>query len=91
VGVCAGILSTVGYVFITPALEKRIGLKDTCGVHNLHGMPGVLGGLVAALVAWLRYDVNKAVLEYVSAPQYCCRPRGGVLVSCVCPKELKKN
>ena len=51
VGACAGVLSTCGYVYAQPWLEERAGLFDTCGVHNLHGMPGVLGGLVAALSA----------------------------------------
>jgi len=51
IGTVAGILSVVGYVYIQPALERGIGLHDTCGVHNLHGMPGILGACISAVVA----------------------------------------
>ncbi len=43
-------------------LESRIGLRDTCGVHNLHGMPGLLGGLTAALISVTSYGGNKGVM-----------------------------
>jgi len=49
IGSAAGILSVIGYAYIQPALEKAIGLHDTCGVHNLHGMPGVLGAILSAI------------------------------------------
>ena len=45
IGLVAGTLSTVGYAIIAPKVEKLIKGTDTCGVHNLHGMPGILGGL----------------------------------------------
>jgi ammonium transporter Rh len=50
IGLLAGALSTIGFVFIQPRLESKIKLVDTCGVHNLHGMPGLLGGLTAIVV-----------------------------------------
>ncbi|PNH12195.1 Ammonium transporter Rh type A [Tetrabaena socialis] len=54
VGALAGLLSVTGYALATPALEgSGLALRDTCGVHNLHGMPGVLGGLASALFTWL--------------------------------------
>jgi len=45
IGVLAGTLSTYGYAVIAPKVERLIKGTDTCGVHNLHGMPGILGGL----------------------------------------------
>ncbi|KAG1938586.1 ammonium transporter Rh type C [Pimephales promelas] len=51
VGFCSGIVSTLGYLFLTPFMEKTLKIQDTCGVHNLHGMPGIIGGIVGAITA----------------------------------------
>ncbi|XP_062327191.1 rh family, C glycoprotein a [Osmerus eperlanus] len=51
VGFFCGILSVFGYLFLTPFLEKHLKIQDTCGVHNLHAMPGVIGGIVGAITA----------------------------------------
>lgn len=50
IGALAGALCVAGYVFVQPLLQARFKIVDTCGVHNLHGMPGLLGGLIAVLV-----------------------------------------
>uniref|UniRef100_A0A8C5DPM1 Ammonium transporter AmtB-like domain-containing protein n=1 Tax=Gouania willdenowi TaxID=441366 RepID=A0A8C5DPM1_GOUWI len=51
VGFCCGIISTLGYIFLTPFMEKYLKIQDTCGIHNLHAMPGVIGGIVGAITA----------------------------------------
>jgi len=45
VGGLAGIVSVLGYIYLTPFLRERWSIHDTCGVHNLHGLPGIIGGL----------------------------------------------
>jgi ammonium transporter Rh len=50
IGCLAGAICVVGYVFIQPKIQSVFKIVDTCGVHNLHGMPGLLGGLVAIFV-----------------------------------------
>ncbi|XP_072529748.1 ammonium transporter Rh type C-like 2 [Salminus brasiliensis] len=51
VGFCCGIISTLGYIYLSPFMEKKLKIQDTCGIHNLHGMPGVIGGIVGAISA----------------------------------------
>ncbi len=53
IGALAGIVSAVGFLKLSAILREKINLHDTCGVHNLHGMPGVLGGIIGAISASL--------------------------------------
>ena len=54
IGIFAGTVSTFGFSRLMFFLERTIGLHDTCGIFNLHGLPGVIGavwGCVAAACA----------------------------------------
>ncbi|XP_063709670.1 ammonium transporter Rh type A [Culicoides brevitarsis] len=51
IGIISGVLSVVGYVYITPFLFSKLRLADTCGVNNLHGMPAVLSAIFSAIYA----------------------------------------
>lgn len=53
IGGIAGIISAVGFLTLGPFLLNKINLHDTCGVHNLHGIPGVIGAVVGAISASL--------------------------------------
>lgn len=44
-----------------PLIQKRLRIHDTCGVHNLHGMPAILAGIFGALVA---ARANEAYYDY---------------------------
>eukprot|EP00298_Acanthocystis_sp_HF-20_P003023 c13401_g1_i1.p1 GENE.c13401_g1_i1~~c13401_g1_i1.p1 ORF type:complete len:441 (+),score=177.45 c13401_g1_i1:20-1342(+) len=58
VGFFAAACSTYGFNRIQPILETKFRLYDTCGVHNLHGMPGIIGGIAGAIASSVAtYDV----------------------------------
>ncbi|XP_008217364.1 ammonium transporter Rh type A isoform X4 [Nasonia vitripennis] len=65
IGSAAGAISVLGYKYLTPLIQKRLRIHDTCGVHNLHGMPAVLAGLFGALLAGLanEADYNYSLYE----------------------------
>ncbi len=50
VGSIAGAVSTAGFRFIRPVLQK-FRIHDTCGVSNLHGLPGLLAGIFGIILA----------------------------------------
>lgn len=65
IGALAGVISAIGFLKLSSFLQEKIGLHDTCGVHNLHGIPGVMGGVIGAISASLADSSfeNQAALE----------------------------
>jgi ammonium transporter Rh len=47
-GFVAGLVSCLGYTMLTPLLSK-CGIQDICGVHNLHGMPGIISAVIGMI------------------------------------------
>jgi ammonium transporter Rh len=50
IGLIGGMLSSFGFKKIGPFLADKIGLSDTCGVHSLHGIPGIFAAIVSAII-----------------------------------------
>ncbi|NXC33489.1 RHAG protein, partial [Campylorhamphus procurvoides] len=63
IGVLAGIVSVLGFQFLSPLLESKLNIQDTCGVHNLHGLPGILGGIAGIVVTAIKSEKNGHVLS----------------------------
>lgn len=50
-GFIGGAISTLGFAYLSSCLKTKCCLYDTCGVHNLHGLPGILSGLASIVSA----------------------------------------
>ena len=50
-GFITGSISAFGFAYLSAFVKKHIKLHDTCGVLNLHGIPGVIGALLSAIMA----------------------------------------
>ncbi|ETE67417.1 Ammonium transporter Rh type A, partial [Ophiophagus hannah] len=61
IGSTAGIISVVGYKYLSPLLASKLKIQDTCGVHNLHGLPGLLGGIASIIAAAVQVNSNVSV------------------------------
>ncbi len=86
IGLIAGTISVVGHVIIQPRLQKATGGVDTCGVHNLHGMPGIFGGIVAlALVASPLWQLTGIIMTVIFAITM------GIVVGFIASRLGRKN
>ncbi|XP_075000987.1 ammonium transporter Rh type A [Calonectris borealis] len=61
IGSIAGIISVLGFHFLTPLLASKLNIQDTCGVHNLHGLPGILGGIAGIIVTAIKEEDRAGV------------------------------
>ncbi|NXP68290.1 RHAG protein, partial [Chloropsis cyanopogon] len=62
IGVIAGIVSVLGFQFLTPVMASKLKIQDTCGVHNLHGLPGILGGIAGIIVTAIKTEIRNGHL-----------------------------
>ena len=56
-GFITGFVASFGFGYLGPWLRRKINLHDTCGIHNLHAMPGFIGGIISAILA-ARGEIN---------------------------------
>lgn len=51
IGLVAGAVSTTSFIKLHPWLCNKLGVLDVMGVNNLHGVPGILGGICGGIFA----------------------------------------
>ena len=87
IGIAAGALSVVGYSIIAPKLEKLIKGTDTCGINNLHGMPGILGGVVAIFITG-NAEIQLLGIFVTVGVAFICGQLTGAVISLLGKKEI---
>ena len=50
IGLIAGAVSTLCFVYLQPWFTKKIGVMDMMGVHNLHGVGGWMGAIFVSVI-----------------------------------------
>jgi ammonium transporter Rh len=77
VGIAAGAVSALCFIYLQPWLCNKMGVLDVMGVHNLHGMAGWVGVVASAIalfsvgaagVAWANSAAAVFVITTVPAP-----------------------
>lgn len=54
IGFVAGVVSALGFAYMQAWLETSCAVHDTCGIHNLHGLPSLIGGLASVVLCYVK-------------------------------------
>jgi ammonium transporter Rh len=81
VGIVAATASTFGFSRLQGFLEKKIGLHDSCGVHNLHGIPAIIGSVVVSIAVGI--TSTQGDVEYPKGDHQAAAQLGGAAVTLV--------
>mgnify|MGYP001584471532 CR=1 FL=1 len=87
IGIAAGALSVIGYSIIAPKLQRLIKGTDTCGINNLHGMPGILGGVVAIFITG-NAEIQMLGIFVTVCVAFICGQVTGAVISLLGKKEI---
>jgi len=79
IGSLAGIISTFGFSRVSSYLSGK-GLFDVCGIHNLHAVPGFLGGIYSAIIFGI-YNILPPSIEMNSNTGYSYSKQAGIQVA----------
>lgn len=62
IGLIAGAISSLAFIYLQPWFCKKIGVLDVMGVHNLHGIGGWVGVFASAIVLGSLTNIIVAVI-----------------------------
>ncbi|NXK08363.1 RHBG protein, partial [Herpetotheres cachinnans] len=66
-GSLSAVACVLGFRFLTPLLVRKFTLQDQCGIHNLHGLPGILGAAASAVAIMVASeDTSRSHFSQVS-------------------------
>ena len=68
IGCIGGAVCTICYAKLKSKVSEKFSLHDTCGVNNLHGIPGFLGGILSAIVvaSYQSQPMDENIRKYLS-------------------------
>ena len=84
IGVAAGAISVLCFKYWQPFTEKAFGVKDMMGVQNLHGVGGIFGALLCAVLfagvvqVWALLGAIAIMMVLGGVTGLLCRSRPGL-------------
>ncbi len=67
IGIIAGLVSALCFIYLQPVFCKRLGVLDVMGVHNLHGVGGRMGAIFVTIIIGQIATLAMAVIVFIIA------------------------